>query len=276
MDVGPQSFQSAVLSDQNTIDPVTGQSLADRTAVVTGSGRGLGRAYALRLAALDAAVVVTDIDGDSASRVAGEIRSMDGSALDLSFDVGDEGPVQESIEAVRAWATSPIAVLVNNAALFASISLKPLTEISSIEWDAVMGVNVRGPFLMAKHIAPVMAEHRYGKIVNVSSSTIWTGRPGYLHYVTSKSALIGMTRALARELGGNGIRVNAITPGPTRTEVERATMDDDRWSTVAGLSALGKYATPHDICDAVMFLVSPESDHITGQTLNVDAGTSMP
>lgn len=267
---------------RRSLDPIynrlvtTSRELAERTAIVTGAGRGLGRAYARRLAELGAAVVVTDVDEASAGSVVEEIQSAGGVAMAATFDVGDEGAVEDAVGRAAEWAPAPLAILINNAALFATIPLKPFTEISGEEWDTVMGVNVRGPFLMAKYVAPHMAAHRYGKIVNVSSSTIWTGRPGYLHYVTSKTALIGMTRALARELGGDGIRVNAITPGPTRTEIERATMDEDRWKVVANLSALGVYAKPDDICDAVMFLVGPASDHMTGQTLNVDAGTSMP
>lgn len=250
--------------------------LSGKTAIVTGAGRGLGRAYARQLAVLGAAVVVTDLDADSVSSVADQIAHEGGHALSLEFDVSNEPGVVNAVHEVDSWSTDPVSILINNAALFATIPLKPFTEISVDEWDSVLEVNVRGSFLMAKHVVPLMARSGYGKIVNISSSTIWTGRPGYLHYVTSKSALVGMTRALARELGSQGIRVNAVTPGPTRTEVERATMDETRWQAVAEMSALGAYATPSDICAAVMFLVSPDSDHITGQTLNVDAGISMP
>src|SRR5690606_7942976 len=133
-----------------------------------------------------------------------------------------------------------------------------------------------GCFLCARAVAPYMIEYGKGKIINISSSTVWTGRPGYLHYVTSKAALIGMTRAMANELGPHGINANAVTPGATTTEVDRAAMDESRWERVASETAMKRHALPTDIVGAVLFLASPASDFITGQVLNVDGGRSFP
>lgn len=247
----------------------------DGTAVITGAGRGLGRAFAHALARNGACVAVCDIDLDSAQKVASEIRKQGGRALPVRMDVSDPASVDEAIGQVRDGLGNP-TILVNNAGILAEIPLRPFTEIPLDEWNRVITVNTTGCFLSSRAVAPDMIEAGRGKIINISSSTIWTGRPGYLHYVTSKSALVGMTRALANELGPHGINVNAVTPGATRTEVERAAMDEDRWRVVAEQAALRRHAVSEDIVGAVVFLASPLSDFMTGQVLNVDGGRSFP
>ena len=166
-------------------------------------------------------------------------------------------------------------MLVNNAALFSTLALRPFEEIPLDEWDRVMATNVRGPFLCARAVAPAMKAQRYGKIVNVSSNTALMGRAGYLHYVTSKAAVIGMTRALARELGEHGITVNTLAPGAVLTEVPRQTFTAADVPAVAQATALRRGETPEDLVGVVVFLASPASDFMTGQTMTVDGGLVM-
>lgn len=249
--------------------------LGEAVVLITGAGRGLGRAFALAFGRLGRRVAIADIDAPSAESVAAEVRRRGGEALAVAADVADPQSVDEMARAVEQEWESP-TVLVNNAARFADLPLGPFTEITPRDWDAVMAVNVKGAFLCARALVPGMTRRGYGKIINMSSSTVWIGRAGYLHYVTSKAALLGLTRALATELGPAGVRVNAVTPGATRTEVERSTMSPERWAAVAEQAPLKRAATPGDIVGAVLFLASRASDFITGQVLNVDGGRSYP
>ena len=189
--------------------------LKDKVAIVTGGAQGIGRAYALRLAEEGANVVIADIlDG---SRVGQEIKKKGSEALALHTDVADEKSTQEMAQkTVERFGR--IDILINNAAFFSSIVKKPFHQISGEEWDLVMSVNLRGPFLCSKAVYPQMKKQRKGKIINISSGTFYTGSPFFLHYVTSKGGIIGLTRALAREIGDSGISVNAIAPGLTVSE----------------------------------------------------------
>ena len=245
--------------------------LAAEPVIVTGAGQGLGRAFAHALAAAGATVVVADVREQSAADVATEIVAAGGRAAAGAVDVTDEAAVARMADEVASKYGPPIG-LVNNAAIFSTLAMKPYTEISAKEWRQVIDVNLTGVFLCCRAIVPLMAERGYGKVVNISSATVWTGRGGYLHYVSSKMALIGLTRALASEVGPDGVRVNAITPGSTETEVERATITRSARETMAAQTALRRVQTPQDLVGAVVFLCAPESDFITGQTLNVDGG----
>jgi 3-oxoacyl-[acyl-carrier protein] reductase len=240
-------------------------------AIVTGGGQGLGRAFCLSLAGQRVPVAVADLNAASAESVAREVRDAGGQAAAVTVDVADAASVALMAQQVEAE-LGVTGVLVNNAAVFSTLSMGPFTEITPEQWNRVLGVNVTGAFLCSRAVAPMMTEARYGKIINVSSATVWTGRPGYLHYVTSKSALIGMTRALAAELGPAGIRVNAITPGSTETEVERATITAEAREQMAAQTALRRVQRPDDLVGTVLFLASTASDFITGQTINVDGG----
>ncbi len=164
------------------------------------------------------------------------------------------------------------AVLVNNAAVFSTLAMGPFDEIEPATWDQVLRVNVTGTWLCCRALVPLMAANGYGKVVNISSATVWTGRAGYLHYVTSKAALLGLTRSLAAEVGPRGVRVNAITPGSTQTEVERATITASSRSAMAEATALRRVQVPADLVGALLFLSSTASDFVTGQTVNVDGG----
>jgi 3-oxoacyl-[acyl-carrier protein] reductase len=239
--------------------------------IVTGAGQGLGRAFALDLAQRGWRVGVADIDGERAGRVSAEIGKLGGTAVPYACDVSaSEQTGALAQDAARDL--GPIAGLVNNAAIFSALEMGPFEEIDPAVWERVIAVNVTGVFHMCRAVVPLMRAGGYGKIVNISSATIFTGRPMYLHYVTTKAALIGLTRSLASEVGPSGIRVNAVTPGSTETEIERATITPAQRQAMAAATALRRVQVPADLVGAVAFLLSPDSDFITGQTLNVDGG----
>src|SRR4051812_18079166 len=239
--------------------------------VVTGGGQGLGRAFCLAFAKDGAPVVVADLNGDNASAVAAEITDAGGAAIGVAVDVSDADSVERMTKEV-VTALGPPHVLVNNAAIFSTLRMGPFTDISPVEWNKVMQVNVTGTFLCCQSLVPLMAEQGYGKVINVSSATVWTGRPGYLHYVTSKAAIIGLTRSLASEVGPQGVRVNCITPGSTATEIKRDSITDEARAAMAAATALRRVQVADDLVGTVLFLSSPASDFITGQTINVDGG----
>jgi NAD(P)-dependent dehydrogenase (short-subunit alcohol dehydrogenase family) len=248
--------------------------LAGRTAIVTGGAKGIGRHYSFALAGEGARVMVADIaDG---SEVAREISAKHGanSVTSMIADVSDESSVQQLIGATIER-FGKIDVLVNNAALFAPLQETKCTEIDVELWDKVMAVNLRGPFLMMKHVVPHMQAQGYGKIINIGSGTAFRGIPWMLHYVTSKGGIMAFTRALARELGEHGIRVNTLAPGFTMSDTVVAQnprhVHTARERAVQSRS-LKRDETPQDLLGALVFLASPESDFVTGQTLAVDGG----
>src|ERR1700678_910260 len=191
--------------------------------IITGAGQGLGRAFARDLAGRGWRVAVVDLNGDRAAEVAAEIAGDGGTARSFRCDVANPAQVARMADDV-AGQLGPVTGLVNNAAIFSTLRMGPFEQIEVEAWERVLSVNVTGAFLACRAFVPVMKAAGYGKVVNISSATVLTGRPGYLHYVTSKAALIGLTRALAAEVGPAGVTVNAITPGSTETEVERATI----------------------------------------------------
>jgi NAD(P)-dependent dehydrogenase (short-subunit alcohol dehydrogenase family) len=188
--------------------------LAGRTAIITGGARGIGAHYSRALAAEGAQIMIGDIaDGTGlAQEIAGRYGA--NSVASTVADVSDETSVRALVSATIER-FGKIDVLVNNAALFAPLQETKCTEIDTELWDRVMAVNLRGPFLMVKHVVPHMIEAGYGKIINIGSGTAFRGIPWLLHYVTSKGGIMAFTRALARELGEHGIRVNTLAPGFT-------------------------------------------------------------
>lgn len=248
--------------------------LEGRVVIVTGGARGIGEAYALRLSHEGAKVVIADIqDGKG---VEAEIERRGGEALTLQTDVTDEESVEEMArQTVERFGT--IDVLINNAALFADIETKPFFEITAKEWDDVIRVNLKGLFLCSKAVYPQMKKQGKGKIINISSGTFFKGMPNFIHYVTSKGGVVGFTRALAREVGGDGICVNAISPGYTVTEVLKGKAIHDDFSTAAVTNSrcFKRDETPDDLTGTVLFLSSDDSDFITGQTIAVDGGSVM-
>jgi NAD(P)-dependent dehydrogenase (short-subunit alcohol dehydrogenase family) len=248
--------------------------LAGRTAIVTGGAKGIGLHYSHALAAEGARVMIADIaDG---REIAEEIAGKYGANLVASSiaDVSDEGAVK-ALVAATIERFGKIDVLVNNAALFAPLQETKCTEIDAALWDKVMAVNLRGPFLMVKHVAPHMQAQGYGKIINIGSGTAYRGIPWMLHYVTTKGGILAMTRALSRELGEHGIRVNTLAPGFTMSETVVAE-NPGHVATARDRAvqsrALHRDEHPQDLVGALVFLASADSDFVTGQTIAVDGG----
>lgn len=168
-----------------------------------------------------------------------------------------------------------VDVLINNAAIFSSIPRRKFEEIPLDDWNQVLHVNITGSYLCAKAVVSTMRAAGGGRIINISSGTVPRGLPGLMHYVTSKAAIVGMTRVLARELGDDNINVNAVMPGYTETEVEHASMDDEIKQTVQSMRILKRRETPDDLFGTVMFLASPASAFMTGQSLACCCGEVM-
>lgn len=249
--------------------------LEGRVALVTGAGRGLGRAIACRLAEEGATVGVNDLDGQAAT-VAASIEADGGHALAVPGDVSDPADVARLVEELVDGAGT-VDILVNNAGIF---PWRSWTEITPEEWDRVMAVNVRAAFLCARASYPYLQRSHHGRVVNVSSTTWMSGPTHLLHYATSKAALIGFTRSLAREVGDDGITVNAVTTGRTLTEgvqswIEQGVMDLDEAVASRQSQPLKRLGTPAEVAAAVSFLVSDDAGYITGQIVNVDGGRNM-
>jgi NAD(P)-dependent dehydrogenase (short-subunit alcohol dehydrogenase family) len=250
--------------------------LSGRSAIVTGGAKGIGRHYSQALAAEGAEVMIADIADGAA--LAQEIAAKYGRNATTSrqCDVSDEASVKDLV-AATIERFGKIDVLVNNAALYAPLQEQEFSAIDVDLWDKVMGVNVRGPFLMAKHVVPHMKERGYGKIINVGSGTAIRGIPWMLHYVTSKGAVVAFTRALSRELGEHGIRVNTLSPGFTLSDTvvaENPGHVATARERIIASRALKRDEYPEDLLGALVFLASAESDFMTGQTMLVDGGVS--
>ncbi len=238
-----------------------------KVAIVTGGARNIGAVYATALAAEGARVVVADVlDGSAAVQA---IRDAGGEAVHVEVDVSREDDTQRMAEAAMD-AFGRIDVLVNNAAIYVSIQRRPFHEISAEEWDRVTAVNIKGVFLCAKAVFPHMRDQGGGRIINISSNTVMAGTPNFLHYVASKSALIGMTRSMAREMGSHGISVNAIAPG--LVEHEGQSLPPELSASRVSARSIRRRQTPDDLTGAVLYLAASDSDFVTGQTLVVDGG----
>lgn len=244
--------------------------LKDKVAIVTGAARGLGKTYSIALAREGAKIMAVDIaDLDDAIR---EIKSSGGMAKSLRADVSaEEDTLKIAEETVKTFGR--IDILVNNAAIIYGLLRKPFFEIDPKVWDKVMTVNVKGPWLCTKAVFPYMKQQGKGKIINVSSETFFTGSHGFAHYVASKGGVVGLTRALAVELGPHNININAVAPGFTDTEASRSVADISKYDI--SRTPLARLQQPEDLVGAVIFLASDESDFITGQTLLVDGGRVM-
>jgi NAD(P)-dependent dehydrogenase (short-subunit alcohol dehydrogenase family) len=245
-----------------------------RVCIVTGAAQGIGATYAKALAAEGGKIVASDID--DATAVADEIKAAGGEALAVQSDVSDWASCQDMV-AKSVDTFGRVDVLINNAAIFGKLDRASIDEISPELFERVMKVNVGGTFLCTKAVIPVMREQGYGKIVNISTSRIFAGLPFYLHYDASKGAVFGMTRAMANELGDDGIRVNAIAPGSTMSENVKARTDWRDGGPAAKLAgrSLKRLQEPDDLIGACIFFSSAESDFVTGQTLVIDGGGAM-
>jgi NAD(P)-dependent dehydrogenase (short-subunit alcohol dehydrogenase family) len=246
----------------------------DRVCIVTGAAQGIGATYAKSLAAEGAKLVVSDID--DATATADAIEAAGGEALALRNDVSDWSSCEEMV-AKTVERFGRVDVLVNNAAIFGKLDRASIEEIAPELFDRVLRVNVGGTFLCTRAVVPAMKARGYGKIVNISTSRIFAGLPFYVHYDASKGAVFGMTRAMAKELGEHGIRVNAIAPGSTMSENVKARTDWRDGGPAAKLAgrSLKRLQEPEDLIGTCIFLASAESDFVTGQTLVVDGGGAM-
>ena len=241
--------------------------LDSKVAIVTGGARNIGAVYARALAAEGARVVIADVlDGAPAARA---IEEAGGQAVSVEVDVSREDDTLRMTETAMD-AFGRVDILVNNAAIYLSINRRPFYEISAEEWDRVTAVNIKGVFLCAKAVFPHMRDQGGGKIINISSNTVMAGTPDFLHYIASKSALVGMTRSMARELGTHGINVNAIAPG--LVEHEGQTVPGEISASRVRARSIQRRQTPEDLTGALLYLASPDSDFVTGQTLVVDGG----
>ncbi len=245
-----------------------------RSVLITGGGKGIGKVYVEEFAKAGARVAAADIDIEAANGVAAALVKASHKAIALRVDIADEGSTKAMAAAVLERFGS-IDVLINNASLMSALPRRSWLEIPVEEWDRVMAANLRGMFLTCRAAFPAMKAQGRGKIVNISSSRVWEGTPNRLHYTTSKAGVIGFTRALARELGAFGITVNALTPGMTQSETQVATSSGNYLASRIAGRAIERVQVPADLVGAVMFLSSPASDFMTGQTINVDGGKSM-
>lgn len=239
----------------------------NKVCIVTGGAVGLGAAYVRALAGEGARVAILDIaDG---AQLAGEVAG-----VFCQTDVSDEQSVNEAIDRIME-AFGQIDVLVNNAAIFSKLPVARYDEIDADLWDQVFSVNVKGAFQMVRRIGPLMEARGSGKIINITSGTTYKGMPGMLHYVSSKGALVAMTRCLSRELGQSGVCINNLSPGLILSDSivaneEHVDMAADK---VLASRALKRHGYPQDLLGALLFLASDDSDFVTGQTIAVDGGS---
>ncbi|MHB8566331.1 MAG: SDR family NAD(P)-dependent oxidoreductase [Nitrososphaerales archaeon] len=244
-----------------------------KVILITGAAQGLGKAYASYLAKAGAKILLADISPKVQSAVE-EVKAV-GDCIGVYADVTKEEDVSAMIDAaIKHYGR--IDALVNNAAMFQGIVKKPFTEISSEEWDKLMAVNLKGTFLCCKEVFPQMKKQGKGKIINISSGTFFSGVPYFAHYVTSKGGIVGLTRALARELGQYNITVNALAPGYTLTEAAKEMEPDPEYAKArVSRRSIHRDQFPEDLTGTMLYLCSDASDFMTGQTIVVNGGDNF-
>ena len=249
---------------------------SDRTAIITGAASGIGATYACALVSAGANVLIADVLESAGEALAQDLTAQgSGKAAFVRTDVTSERDTAHMVQ-VALETFGSLDILVNNAAVYADLDKKKrFDEISSAEWDKVMAVNVKGVWLCAKAVAPHMEQRGYGKIINIASVVSDLGSAGFVHYVASKAAVAGLTRALARELGGSNITVNAISPGLVSNESSQKINNEGYFEDVIKGRSIKRALAPQDLVGALLFLASSESDFITGQTYVVDGGAVM-
>lgn len=248
---------------------MTAHDFDGKVVIVTGAAGGLGRAFAEGFAAAGARLVVADIDQAGVEETASLLAASGAEAHAVRVDVTDQAST-DALAQAAIDAFGSIDILINNAAIYATLTRTPFTEIDPAEWDRVMAVNVKGTWLCSSSVLPHMTQPG-GRIVNIASATVFSGSPLWMHYVASKSAVIGMSRVMAREVGTQGITVNVIAPGFTLTEASLSLIDDAETYGV-DRGAIKRASQPEDIVGTAMFLASESAGFMTGQTLVVDGG----
>ncbi len=249
-------------------------SLKGRVVIITGAGQGIGRAYAHYFAAQGAIPVIAELNGENGERVKAEVEEKGFRAHAFQTDVSNLESVTALVDGTLS-AEGRVDVLINNAAVFSRITMAPFWELPVDEWQSAMDVNINGSFYCARAVVPAMQEAKWGRIVNVTSGTVQLGSANYLHYITSKSAMIGMTRSMARELGPWNITVNTFWPGITKTEVPRPSAPDEVFEMFAERQCLPRLTIMEDLAKPMLFLCSDEAQYMTGQIFEPDGGLSF-
>lgn len=245
-------------------------SLAGKVAAVTGASRGIGREIALRLAASGASVACIATTEASAGKVVAEIKAAGGQAAAFGCDVGDPGQVEQTFEAI-AQSLGTIEILVNNAGIARDALM---LRMKDGDWDKVLETNLKGAYLCSKAVLKGMMKARWGRIVNMTSIVGQGGAAGQANYAAAKAGLIGLTKALAKEVGSRGITCNAVAPGFIETDMT-ADLPEEMRQYVVQRAPLGRLGSPADVAEAVLFLASEGAGYITGQTLTVDGGLTL-
>jgi 2-hydroxycyclohexanecarboxyl-CoA dehydrogenase len=243
--------------------------LNGRVAVVTGAGSGIGRAIALRLAEDTAKIAVWDINGEGAEETAQLIRDAGGTAIAIAVDCADKAAIKAAADQTRKE-LGPVAILVNNAGI---APFTPFLEIEDDLFDKTIRINLRGPYLMTKELLPDMLAAGWGRVINITSSSVQSGSFAQGHYVSSKGGLMGMTKALGLEFAASGVTFNMIPPGFIDTPMLRgAPIDAEAFAQTLPMKRIGK---PEDIAAAAAYLASEEASYITGQTISTNGGRYM-
>jgi 3-oxoacyl-[acyl-carrier protein] reductase len=244
--------------------------LANQIAVVTGAGRGIGRAIALKFANAGADVVCVSRTQENSEKVANEIRALGRKAWTFAVDVADSNAVAAAAEKILADC-GKIDILVNNAGVTRD---GLLMRMSDADWDIVLDTNLKGAFHFTRAFFRIFAKHRAGRIINISSVIGLIGNPGQANYAASKAGLIGLTKSVARELASRGVTVNAIAPGFIETDMT-AELNAELKANILRAIPMGKFGSAEDVADAALFLASPAARYVTGQVLTVDGGMVM-
>lgn len=250
--------------------------LKDKVAIVTGGGRGIGRAYSLRFAEEGARVVVADIIAENAQKVVDEIKAKGGEALAIHTDITSEASTKEMAgKAVEQF--GKIDILMNNAAIYYGLGMKRWDAWPAEDWDRILKVNVKGVWICLKAVVPYIIKQGKGKIINIASGTVDSGFPALLPYTCSKGAVMAMTKVMARALGRYNINVNCISPGYTMSEASLEMPDKAPGGDEAALinRCFRREEQPEDLVGTAVFLASEDSDFLTGQTIAVDGGEAM-
>jgi NAD(P)-dependent dehydrogenase (short-subunit alcohol dehydrogenase family) len=242
-----------------------------QSIIVTGGSQGIGREIVLTLAARGASLCIADKNAEKGRLVAAEVEQRGGRCIFVPCDIARSTDCEHAV-AETARSHGGVSGLVNSAAIFSTLTMRPFWEIPEDEWNAVVDVNLSGIWRMTRAAVSHLRRDPGASIVNMSSGTVLMGRPNYAHYVASKAGVIGLSRAMARELGEFGVRVNCITPGPIVTEIPRATVTPQQIQSLVAAQSLKRPGRPDDIATVVAFLLSSESKFISGQTINVDGG----
>lgn len=243
-----------------------------KAVIVTGAGQGLGRAFAERLADDGWAVVLTDVLAAEVEQAARDLTARGAAAMGMPADVTDPEAMAAVVDAA-CDRFGTVRGLVNNASIFSTLKMRPFDEIPLEEWRRVIDVNLTGVFVCTREVLPLFKAAGEGRIVNIASAVVPMGRPNYMHYVASKAGVLGMTRAMARELGAWNITVNAVLPGATDTGIPRDTVSPQQREALIGMRSIKRAQLPDDLTGVVSFLMGNDSKFVTGQGLIVDGGT---